>query len=263
MNSIRTWRRSAHVGIVLATMLLLGSGRSASSLDFYRMHSGVHARFSPGEELRYDISLWGLQAGYATMEVRSSEPVNGEPTVRLQTEARSNAFVSIFFPVHNEVISTIHSRTLLPLHLIFHRREGSRHEDFDVTFHRGISEATVVKNGNAMTFPIDAQALDPLSCLYFLRDVRELIPGGSVFLKIFHDRKTYDVEVKVEAIENVKGPWGQGETIRVLALMPFRGIFLNEGNIRIWLTNDDRRIPVRMQAKVIIGSIEARLDSPV
>ena len=41
--------------------------------------------------------------------------------------------------------------------------------------------------------------------------------------------------------------------------MPFQGIFLNEGNIRVWLTNDARRVPVMMKAKVIIGSIVARL----
>ncbi|MFM8552322.1 MAG: DUF3108 domain-containing protein [Nitrospiraceae bacterium] len=41
--------------------------------------------------------------------------------------------------------------------------------------------------------------------------------------------------------------------------MPFQGIFLNEGNIRIWLTNDSRRVPVVMKAKVKIGSVVATL----
>jgi hypothetical protein len=47
----------------------------------------------------------------------------------------------------------------------------------------------------------------------------------------------------------------------VLVVMPFQGIFLNQGNIRVWFTTDDRRIPVRMKAKVIIGSIVADLVS--
>lgn len=46
----------------------------------------------------------------------------------------------------------------------------------------------------------------------------------------------------------------------MLAVMPFRGIFLNEGNIRIWLTNDRYRIPLMMKAKVVIGAIVARLQ---
>ncbi|MBK8377983.1 MAG: DUF3108 domain-containing protein [Nitrospira sp.] len=41
--------------------------------------------------------------------------------------------------------------------------------------------------------------------------------------------------------------------------MPFQGIFLNEGNIRVWFTNDEHRVPVRMKAKVVVGSIVAEL----
>ena len=67
--------------------------------------------------------------------------------------------------------------------------------------------------------------------------------------------------MRVEEIEIVSGPWGQVETARVLVVMPFQGLFLNQGNIRVWFTNDDRRIPVRMKAKVIIGSIVADLVS--
>ena len=65
----------------------------------------------------------------------------------------------------------------------------------------------------------------------------------------------------VEGIETVSGPWGDVETARVLVIMPFQGLFLNQGNIRVWFTNDDRRIPIRMKAKVIIGSIVADLVS--
>jgi hypothetical protein len=63
----------------------------------------------------------------------------------------------------------------------------------------------------------------------------------------------------VEKIETIRGAWGTSETIRVLVVMPFEGIFLNQGNIRVWFTNDARRIPLRMKAKVVIGAIVADL----
>ena len=65
----------------------------------------------------------------------------------------------------------------------------------------------------------------------------------------------------VEEIETVSGAWGEVETARVLVIMQFQGLFMNQGKIRVWFTNDDRRIPVRMKAKVIIGSIVADLVS--
>jgi hypothetical protein len=80
-------------------------------------------------------------------------------------------------------------------------------------------------------------------------------------MNVYHDKKNRKVDVRVEEIETISGPWGDRETARVLVVMPFQGLFLKKGNIRVWLTNDDRRIPVRMKAKVIIGSIVADLVS--
>ena len=80
-------------------------------------------------------------------------------------------------------------------------------------------------------------------------------------MNIYHDRKNRKVDVLVEEIETVSGAWGEVETARVLVIMPFQGLFMNQGKIRVWFTNDDRRIPVRMKAKVIIGSIVADLVS--
>jgi len=80
-------------------------------------------------------------------------------------------------------------------------------------------------------------------------------------MNVHHDKKNRKVDVRVEEIETISSSWGKVETARVLVVMPFQGVFLNQGNIRVWFTNDERRIPVRMKAKVIIGSIVADLVS--
>ena len=102
---------------------------------------------------------------------------------------------------------------------------------------------------------------DVISCLYFARSTLSFQPGSSLTMNVYHDKKNRKLDVLVEGIETVSGPWGDVETARVLVIMPFQGLFLNQGNIRVWFTNDDRRIPIRMKAKVIIGSIVADLVS--
>ena len=42
-------------------------------------------------------------------------------------------------------------------------------------------------------------------------------------------------------------------------LMKSEGIFESKGNIYIWLTDDERRIPVMVRSKITIGSITALL----
>ena len=159
----------------------------------------------------------------------------------------------------NRVESLLDPATLLPEHLVFKRREGKKKEDIEYLFHRKEGTVTVLKGGTAETLEMPSGTHDIISCLYYARSTLSLQPGSSLTMNIYHDKKNRKVDVLVEEIETVRGPWGEIEAARVLVIMPFHGLFLNQGNIRVWFTNDDRRIPVKMKAKVIIGSIVADL----
>jgi hypothetical protein len=185
----------------------------------------------------------------------------GRPLVKLLTTAQSRPAITKFFPVDNRVESIMDPATLLPEHLVFRRREGKKKEDIEYTFHHKEGTATAVKGGTTEILEIPPGTQDVISCLYYARSELSLQPGSSLTMNVFHDKKNRKVEVRVEEIETLSGPWGKAETARVLVVMPFQGLFLNQGNIRVWFTNDDRRIPVRMKAKVIIGSIVADLVS--
>jgi hypothetical protein len=180
---------------------------------------------------------------------------------KLITTAQSTPFITKFFPVDNRVESIVDSATLLPEHLYFRRREGKKKEDFEYTFHQKEGRVTVVKGGTTEILEMPPGTQDVISCLYFARSTLSFQPGSSLAMNVYHDKKNRKLDVLVEEIETVSGPWGEVETARVLVIMPFQGLFLNQGNIRVWFTNDDRRIPIRMKAKVIIGSIVADLVS--
>lgn len=199
----------------------------------------------------------GLHAATAVMEAGPGPQSDGHETVRFVTTATSSPLVTKFYAVDNRVESIVDAETLLPERLLFRRREGKRKNDFDVTFNQAQGNVLAIKDGAASTIPIPPGTQDSISCLYAVRHAPVLQPGFSQFMTVHHDKKNYRLEVRVEAIERVRGPWGEIEAIRALAIMPFQGIFLNEGNIRVWFTNDDRRIPVKMKAKVIVGSVIA------
>jgi hypothetical protein len=67
------------------------------------------------------------------------------------------------------------------------------------------------------------------------------------------------VEVQVVKKEKLDTVLGEINTIQVRPIMKSEGIFERKGAIDIWLTDDDRRIPVRMKTKIKIGSITATL----
>ena len=215
--------------------------------------------FGVGERLTYELSWLGITAGTAVMGVEASEPVGRHSILKLLTTARSSPFITRFYPVNNRVESWVDAETLTPRRMIFQRREGKRKNDYHYTFRQAEGKVTAVKDGQAAELDIVSGTQDTISCLYFTRSNVPLIPGTSAYLNVHHDKKNYRLEVRVEALEEVEGPWGKREAVRLLVVMPFQGIFLNEGNIRVWLSHDERRIPLMMKAKVIIGSVVARL----
>ena len=56
-----------------------------------------------------------------------------------------------------------------------------------------------------------------------------------------------------------------GRNVATLVIEPVlaegTGLFVKEGRLKIWLTDDARRIPVRLKSKVAIGSVTAELES--
>jgi uncharacterized protein DUF3108 len=235
--------------------LLLGGASGVPSAAAGASVDAVHT----GERLTYDISWLNILAGTAVMEVQS-DGVAGENTrAKLVTTAQSRPAISKFFPVDNRVESQFDLRTQLPQHMVFRRREGKNKEDIEYTFHHTEGTVTAVRQGTTETIPIPAGTQDLISCLYYVRNQLPMTPGASLTFNVYHDKKNRPVEVKVENIETLEGIWGKVETAQVLVIMPFRGLFINKGNIRVWFTTDERRIPVRMKAKVIIGAIVADL----
>ena len=215
--------------------------------------------FATGERLTYAITFLGMRAGTAVMEVQDTTPIEDHPALKLVTTAKSSSTVTKFYPVDNRVESIVDAESLLPVHLMFTRREGKKKNDFDVTFHRAEGTVLSIKDGVSETLPIPPGTHDLISCLYYIRSLPSIQLGSSVMLTLHHDKKNYRVEVRTEGVEKVQGLRGEVEAIRLLVIMPFQGLFLNEGNIRVWLTNDAHRVPLMMKAKIIIGSVVARL----
>ena len=251
-NQFRVW-------LVLACLIL---GTMSGVVPWAEAGELSSARsFQVGEQLTYEISWLYITAGTAVMAVSDAGKDGDRPLAKLITTAQSRPAITKFFPVDNRVESIVDPATLLPEHLTFNRREGKKKENFEYTFNQKEGKVIVVKGGTTETLEIPPGTQDVISCLYYARSTLSFQPGSSLTMNVHHDKKNRAIEARVEEIETVSGPWGEVETARVLVVMPFQGLFLNQGNIRVWFTNDDRRIPVRMKAKVIIGSIVADLVS--
>ena len=77
----------------------------------------------------------------------------------------------------------------------------------------------------------------------------------------FADKKLNEVKVDVKGREEIDSPFGRVTTLVVQPLMKFKGLFDKDGDTVIWMTDDNCRVPVRINSKILIGSLTAELTS--
>lgn len=107
--------------------------------------------------------------------------------------------------------------------------------------------------------PIPACVTDLMSAIFY-GGSQALQPGGSFHMPVADAMRVVDVTMKAEAREQIVTPAGTFSTIRVQPIAD-AGVVKNRGNIWIWYTADERRLPVQMRARLFWGTITMKLVS--
>lgn len=222
------------------------------------------AAFSIPETLKLDLTWTGIKAGEAVMEVKD----NGD-TVKLVSKANSANWVSKFYYVEDVVTSTLtkadpNDSGVNFLGVSSHYRikviEGKNRKDREIIFDQKSKKATYINHleKEKLDFPLSTITFDALASFYYVRTL-PLEVGKTVFVEVFDNKKLYSIEVQVLKKETIETDLGKFKTILIKPIMKSEGIFYRKGDILIWLTDDEKRLPVLVKTKVLIGSVKATL----
>ena len=228
-----------------------------------RPQPGLHEMLPPperpvraGESLRFSVQYGVIHAGSAFLEVPEIREWNGRMVYCLVARAESNSFFSRIYKVRNRIESYWDHDGLFSWRYAENRHEGKYRAKSEILFDYTLHEA---KYDNGQTFPIPPQVQDALSSFYYTR-CQPLPIGGSIVFDYHASRKSQPLEVKVLGRERIRVPAGTFDCIVIEPMLKAGGIFKNKGRLVIWITDDDRRIPVLMRSKLLIGSISVVLQ---
>ena len=253
--------RKAPHGIVLTGKLksLIKNMASRSAVDkdstadvtFRKIDNNA---FQVGEHLIFDIVYGPITAGTATMTVQDTQWINGRACYHIVTTAESNSFFDNFFKVRDRVESFIDVGGIFTWKFEKHVQEGSYHVNRYAEYDQVNGRVYTSKD----TILIPRYTQDILSSFYYVRTV-PLEIGKSFPVDNFSDGRVYPLKVKVHAKDRVKVPAGTFDCIVVEPILEGEGLFNQKGRLAIWLTDDEKKIPVLMKSKVLVGSIDAEL----
>jgi hypothetical protein len=229
---------------------------SGSQFQFRRVSNSA---YGIGERLVFDINYGLITAGEAIMSVPSYDSVAGRRCFRVEFFVNSLPSFSWIYRVEDRYLTFIDEETLAPWRFEQHIREGSYKRDFVAEF----DQVKKIANTPDSIYQVPEYVHDIMSAFYYARtyDFSDSRPGDSFLLQNFYKDKTYDLVVKFLGRQELEVEAGTFRTIVLEPLIKEGGLFKSEGRVVVWLTDDERKIPVRVNSKILIGSIDSELRS--
>lgn len=212
---------------------------------------------SESEKLSYLISLLGLPVGSVELEAKNE---NG--AVRITLRTKSNTALSSIYPV-DDLIETRHIGGNFIITKI-RQQEGSFSSDIGFTIFlrdKRVFWVDRIRNRYSNETIPNSEVLDTLSSFYYLRN-RPLQTGKTEILHIY-DGDTY-APVPVEILRQEEVRLRNFKKVDSLLLRHVKqkgGIFRRTGDMMIWLTNDENKVPVRMETTTPVGKVTVELVS--
>lgn len=213
--------------------------------------------FAGGEFLRFDVHFGFVTAGEATMRVSDTIHQSGRAVYRVDFTLESKPFFDFFFTVRDRYMTMIDREGLFPWRFEQHIREGSFARDFTAEFDQ-LQHIAITSTGR---YPIPPYVQDMMSAFYYSRtiDFTSFRPGQRVHLQNFYKDSTYNLDVKFKGRQVIETDAGKFRCIIIEPLALEGGLFKSEGRILIWMTDDERRIPVKVSTEIAIGSVDSEL----
>ncbi|OLC69616.1 MAG: hypothetical protein AUH87_06005 [Deltaproteobacteria bacterium 13_1_40CM_4_54_4] len=222
--------------------------------------------FEGGEKAVYRTSWNGL-ISVATAEIyTTSTMLDGKRVYQVRVEAKSSKILDLVWKMRDTITSTFDAKALAPSHFKFSQRENAKVID-TVARYNGSTKSWAVNRQQVgkkpQLYEFDSKnTLDPITAVYVARSV-DFKVGDRLYFNIFGGRYRYLLELLVERKEPVE--LESGKVVEAYKIIPFiqnttKGGYaerLNEATI--WISADERRLPIKLSSKIAFGSVYMEL----
>jgi hypothetical protein len=216
--------------------------------------------FATPERLHYAISWVGIPVGESTLTSQGMVDEGAGSTYHFSSTATSNHVLRLLYPVRTRIDSIVDAERFLPIRYTMDGRQGFQTRHRELHFDQSNHTVRLTMEGQSRNYPTVEAVQDPLSALYFYRMTATMKEGEVVRIPV-HDRKRpKEIVVTAGPVETVTTDAGTFQAVRLKIKQEEEGVFLHEGDITVWITADKRRLPVRMEGRVAIGTVAAELE---
>jgi hypothetical protein len=219
--------------------------------------------FMPGEKLVFEVKWLLIPAGEAVLRVLPVEKRGTVDCYHFVLNARTYSYIDPIFKV-DDLIEGYADTGMQRSYFYSKQNRGTRKRQITVTFDWSAGEARYSSSGGKRKpISIPPGSFDPLSVFYSFR-FYELRENLVIKAAVTDGKKSVIGHARVIRRETIQVAAGTYDTYLVEPdLEHIGGVFEKSpgAKLKIWVTADHRRMPVRVESKVIVGSFVAELIS--
>lgn len=224
---------------------------------FFGFTSSKNETFQTGESYGYTIRYGFINIGRANVGVDEKiVNVNGRPTYKVNVLGRTAGLTDIF-RVRNRYTSYIDTRNFLPRKFEYSARENNYKRDQILIFDQQKNTVTKREKGESEIYKVPRNIHDVISGYYSLRniDFSQFNIGQTYSTPLFFDDEYYQFIVKYGGKSQVKTPNGKIDVLKLNPILPNNRLFKGDNAIRVWISDDKNRVPVRIEVDFSFGTI--------
>jgi len=253
---ISAWRRALGRSLLLPALWVLLAGPAAGR--------AAPVAFEPGERLTYVLKWEMLPVGEAVLEVLPMKSIGDEAVFHFVLTAKSYPVIDPFFKVRDRVEAFADSGMTRSLLFKKDQHEGRTRRMVVVNFDWDRREARFANfDKQREPIPVADGTFDPLAAFYFSR-LFDLETHRLIERPVTDGKRCVIGKLRVIKREKIIANSRVYDTFLVMPEMThIRGVFekSREADIKLWVSADHRRIPIRIESRVALGRFVGELVS--
>lgn len=215
-----------------------------------------------GEEITYTIyyTLAGAHVNAGTTTFSNKlEKFNGRTVYHVVGVGGSNVKYDWIYKVRDRYESYIDTQTMQPLRFFRDISEGSTKKKETVSFNHSTNTA-INETG---TYKVPSCIQDVLSTIYYARNVDfdKYKKGDKIPFQMFLENQVHDLYIRYFGKEEVKTKYGRFNAIKFKVLLIPGTIFKGGEEMVVWVSDDQNRVPVRIESQILVGSIKVDISN--
>ncbi|MFN8116282.1 MAG: DUF3108 domain-containing protein [Bacteroidia bacterium] len=217
--------------------------------------------FKAGEILSYRLHYGVMDAGVILMEVKPEVlEVAGRKVYHIVGNGYSQGAFDWFFKVRDRYETFMDKDALLPWMFVRRVYEGGVTINQDYKFNHYTNKVDV-GSGEKVEIPEGTQ--DMISAFYSARniDLSNAKEGDVFTINSIVDKEIWPLKIRYVGKEKITCDIGTFNCVKFRPIVQKGRVFKHEDDLNVWLTDDKNHVPLRAQAKLVVGSIKLDIVS--